>query len=438
MKETNTTKRDEAIDEISHNISAASEFPFIDWRRVIVNAEKFFKHFYWPQKVGLVFVSGFQFSSNKKTDVKLLNKVLSIVCCKGKIAFKLKEGIRGTCAYVQYEEHYEGQLAVLLLNGLVFKGNELKVLPCVNLFTEKLPDAIFKPVVYLGQFKTFSVKELQRILQTFLTLWNMFNLFVKKSPILGTTPIIEDAVTCREAIKQIKYHRSRKIAVDCEGIKLGSPEGRLCLLQIATPQMVYLFDVLHGGMELFEEGGLRDLLQDPSLMKIIHDCRNDSVALLQEFDVQLERVFDTQIAYAALSTQTGGPVPIPISLATLLTKYADGDGIKLKEEIKEEMVVDEFFWAQRPLTDKMFKYSQQDVFHLFTIYRNMKQFLNPCMRMTIAARSNQYASLHRYQPVFHVCTPRAQTLPLYNLCDWDRVLINQLFGKVCLCAPQCC
>lgn len=65
---------------------------------------------------------------------------------------------------------------------------------------------------------------------------------------------------------------------------------RISILQIATPQMVYIFGTLHsislllnkinilldiikGGNQLFEQGGLKDLLQDPTIMKITHDCR---------------------------------------------------------------------------------------------------------------------------------------------------------------------
>ena len=86
-----------------------------------------------------------------------------------------------------------------------------------------------------------------------------------------------------------RTHQAHKIALDCEGVRLGYG-GRLCLIQIATPQMVYLFgiifvyigvhsyspffvDVLQGGSDLFDEGGLRDLLEDPTILKITHDCR---------------------------------------------------------------------------------------------------------------------------------------------------------------------
>lgn len=62
------------------------------------------------------------------------------------------------------------------------------------------------------------------------------------------------------------------IAVDCEGVNL-SREGELCLVQIGTESKVYLVDVLEHGRALFEEGGLRALLESAKVRKVLHDCR---------------------------------------------------------------------------------------------------------------------------------------------------------------------
>jgi exonuclease 3'-5' domain-containing protein 1 len=64
------------------------------------------------------------------------------------------------------------------------------------------------------------------------------------------------------------------IAVDCEGVNL-SREGELCLVQIGTESKVYLVDVLEHGRALFEEGGLRALLESTKVRKVLHDCRYD-------------------------------------------------------------------------------------------------------------------------------------------------------------------
>jgi len=352
------------------------------------------------------------------------------VCSRGKLAIKVKEGARGTCAYVHYEDQYEAQLAVVLLNGLSFKGYELKVLPCINLFNDKLPDAIFKPVFNLNQLGRFSVKELQALRSFFLMMWSVYTMNDKHCRVFDCSPIISSPETCREAVNTIKNHQARKIALDCEGVQLGHG-GRLCLIQIATPQMVYLFDILEGGQRLFDEGGLRELLEDPTILKITHDCRKDSIALFGEYRVRLVSVYDTQIAYAVLSTQHGGPIPIPVSLSTLLSKYADGEGIKLKDEIKKEMSEDALFWERRPLTDLMVQYSQQDVFHLFLILRNLEPLLTCSAKLVILQRSQEYAAIRPHQ--IHECGVQESTLPLYNLADWDRVLIGQLYGRMCQC-----
>lgn len=83
--------------------------------------------------------------------------------------------------------------------------NFRKVLPCVNLFTEKLPEAIFKPVFNLDFFRDFSVETLRRLIQFFMCLWTSYNQQVKKRHLLGSSPIISDVEKCKEAIKQIKY-----------------------------------------------------------------------------------------------------------------------------------------------------------------------------------------------------------------------------------------
>lgn len=141
------------------------------------------------------------------------------------------------------------------------------MLPCVNLFTEKLPEAIFKPVFNLDFFRDFSVETLRRLIHFFMCLWTSYNQQVKKRHLLGNSPIISDVEKCREAIKQIKYplfnsslllracaglrellcffdvfirsHRARKITLDCEG--MNNMGAKISILQIATPQMVYIF-----------------------------------------------------------------------------------------------------------------------------------------------------------------------------------------------------
>lgn len=88
------------------------------------------------------------------------------------------------------------------------------------------------------------------------------------------------------------------ISVDCEGINLGL-RGELTLVEIGTVRgEAFIFDVLQCP-DIITEGGLKSLLENDNVIKIIHDCRNDSVNLFVQFKVLLRNVFDTQVSFLA-------------------------------------------------------------------------------------------------------------------------------------------
>jgi len=95
------------------------------------------------------------------------------------------------------------------------------------------------------------------------------------------------------------------------------------------------------------------------------------------------------------------------------------------------MSTNALFWEMRPLTKMMLQYSQQDVFLLFLILRNLDPLLDCASRLKVLQRSQEYASTRPRQ--IHACVEQVNTIPLYNLSDWDKVLIGQLYGKVCQC-----
>lgn len=40
---------------------------------------------------------------------------------------------------------------------------------------------------------------------------------------------------------------------------------------------------------------LKDILEDKSVTKVMHDCRQDSAALFYQFGIKLKNVLDTQV-----------------------------------------------------------------------------------------------------------------------------------------------
>ena len=95
-----------------------------------------------------------------------------------------------------------------------------------------------------------------------------------------------------------------KLSVDAEGVDLGRT-GALCILQVAVFRLegatafhvshVYLFDVHTLGVALFDRG-VRAILENPSIFKIMFDCRGDAAALYHQFQVTLQGVLDMQVA----------------------------------------------------------------------------------------------------------------------------------------------
>jgi hypothetical protein len=98
--------------------------------------------------------------------------------------------------------------------------------------------------------------------------------------------------------ERVRSKQHPLMAVDIEG-DLGE-DGRLSLIQIKVdglPPMI--FDALcnpHGGVET---EGLDNLLEDPTVIKVMHDCRKDAVALFGQLGVRLASVYDTQVTHGA-------------------------------------------------------------------------------------------------------------------------------------------
>lgn len=169
------------------------------------------------------------------------------------------------------------------------------------------------------------------------------------------------------------------VALDAEGVNVG-PKGPVTLLQLGTATgEVYIFDV-QSTPQLINEGKLREVLESAAVVKVMHDCRNDSVALHQQFGVQLRNVFDTQAAHAVLQQQEAGK-PVHkvknVSLNTLCGMYG-GPPNPRKEQMKSLYRRDQKFWSRRPLTEDMVFHAAFDVHCLLpTIYDTLRSAIQP-------------------------------------------------------------
>ncbi len=110
-------------------------------------------------------------------------------------------------------------------------------------------------------------------------------------------PIHFSYITSDENLESVflAIRQSRIIALDCEGVALNR-DGQLTMLQIATENHIYLFDVIALSHSLFDKG-LRAILEHPTHpAKVVFDCRVDSDCLFHHFNVKLKNLFDISVA----------------------------------------------------------------------------------------------------------------------------------------------
>eukprot|EP00040_Diaphanoeca_grandis_P035093 m.219666 g.219666 ORF g.219666 m.219666 type:complete len:1197 (-) comp33300_c1_seq1:100-3690(-) len=149
------------------------------------------------------------------------------------------------------------------------------------------------------------------------------------------------------------------IALDLEGDL--SANGQLSLLQMKVQNHdVVVFDLLTAPTML-QESGLSDILEDPTICKILHDCRQDAVALYAQFGVKLAGVYDTQESHMTITNNQRRA-----GLNEVLQIYANQTN-DLKSKVKHRRGL----WEKRPLAERLLTYAAKDVEHLITAFAAM-------------------------------------------------------------------
>ncbi len=161
--------------------------------------------------------------------------------------------------------------------------------------------------------------------------------------------LVVDEQSCAVACSALS--ESRMVVLDCEGINLGKAGGLLCLVQVASQNAgVFLFDLVTCP-KLFD-AGLRALCEKSNVVKTVHDCKMDVIAL-EECGVELSPVFDSQLAYATLEGS-----PRNFSLADVVLKVT---GKRHPLKALAPHLYDSGFWGKRPLSADALEYAVADV-----------------------------------------------------------------------------
>lgn len=147
------------------------------------------------------------------------------------------------------------------------------------------------------------------------------------------------------------------ITIDTEFLREKTYYPKLCLIQIGLPdQEAVAVDPL-GDLDLQP---VWDLFFDARILKVIHSGRQDLEIVYNLTGQVVRPLFDTQIA--AMVCGYGESAGYEA-----LVRDVTGQGLDKTAQFTN--------WAQRPLSDRQLSYALDDVIHLVTIYKHLRDKL---------------------------------------------------------------
>ena len=157
--------------------------------------------------------------------------------------------------------------------------------------------------------------------------------------------LIEDQSTLGRMA--IELEKETAIAVDLEADSLFHYREQVCLLQISTPSENFLVDPL----VLKNLSPVFPVFANSRVRKVFHGADNDIRSLHRDFHIEVNSLFDTQIAARFLGNGETG-------LAALLK---DRLGVLVDKKFQKKD------WSKRPLPTQMLDYAVHDTSHLLEL-----------------------------------------------------------------------
>jgi ribonuclease D len=146
------------------------------------------------------------------------------------------------------------------------------------------------------------------------------------------------------------------LTLDTEFLREKTYYPRLCLLQLATPDLVTCIDPL----ALKDLGPLFEVIYQEQTTKVLHAARQDMEIFYHLRGALPAPVFDTQIAALLLG------FPDQIGYGNLVKEMLGVELDKLHSRTD---------WSRRPLSQAQIRYAAEDVFYLAQVYRRLTEKL---------------------------------------------------------------
>lgn len=146
---------------------------------------------------------------------------------------------------------------------------------------------------------------------------------------------------------------------------------------------------------------LKELLECKEITKVFHDFLEDYSIIYHMTEIELNSIFDSQIAHRMLYEISNGSSYLTkhcaISYNDLIKYYFNVDDSN-KFEIKKMMNSDPYFWKKRPLETHMIQYAASDVIYLPKFFYLVKEKIEKhCYKdLTIESIKNECMKLIDY------------------------------------------
>ena len=171
------------------------------------------------------------------------------------------------------------------------------------------------------------------------------------------------------------------IGVDLEADSMHHYFEKVCLLQVATDSASFIMDPL----ALRDLSALHPVFSNPRIRKVFHGADFDIRSLYRDFRIEVENLFDTQLACKFLGFRETGLESLLRSRfhVELNKKYQRAD------------------WSQRPLSPEMLEYAAMDGRYLIPLARMLEKELEEKSRLSWVEEECQFLSKVRFTPPSH-------------------------------------
>ncbi|MCG8635549.1 MAG: HRDC domain-containing protein [Desulfobacterales bacterium] len=186
-------------------------------------------------------------------------------------------------------------------------------------------------------------------------------------------------ITSDEALKSIcsELGREKIIAVDLEADSMHSFTEKICLIQIAGARQAYLVDPFL----ITDFSPFSRILEAPDIIKVFHGSDFDVRSLDRELSVEIQNLFDTEIACRFLNVKERG-------LGALLKAHFNVHVDKRFQKVD---------WSRRPLKEDMIAYSVGDVANLIELHDLLRDQLDNMGRLAWAREEFELQTRVKYE-----------------------------------------